>query len=87
MRNKPPPVATRVSAWIGKRVRLLCDVNTGQAIYPAGALAVVKDLCRGLTLVGDACSCCKVRIRMTRVPASYVELADQPPEPTQTSLV
>lgn len=74
MRNKPPPGSKLVGDWRGKRVRLVNDIRNGAAKFPAGTMGTVEGVNPGLRLVGDPCTHCGVRLYITRVPTSDVEL-------------
>lgn len=89
IRLQPPPGSDKVSAWKGKRVRLLRDLGTGAGAWPAGTRAVVEETPAGtgLSLLGDPCCCCGVRLRARRVLGEDVEVVgncEPAPAPTCT---
>lgn len=87
IRLAPPPGAYKVSAWKGKRVKLLRDLGTGAAVWPAGTRAVVDETPAGtgLSLLGDPCRCCGVRLRARRVLGEDVEVVGScEPDPAPT---
>lgn len=79
-RTPPPKGAKRTGDWIGRHVRTLKAITTGMAEIPIGTRCVVTGICNGLELRASACSCCNVRLRVTRVPSSWVQEID-PSEP------
>jgi hypothetical protein len=58
--------------WRGKRLRLLRPVQNTYVILPAGTIVTVKRKFKGFEIEGEACRCCGVRVRMTKVlPQSF----------------
>lgn len=60
----------------GLPVRLLRPITTGSATYPQGAVATIRQATswERLTLYGEPCACCGVRLIIARVSWRDVEV-------------
>lgn len=77
MKLTPPTGHKRVCDWIGLRVRTLREMRNEFGCVPAGAIATSiapRAAGTGLALEFDPCACCGVRIRVSDVPANWVEV-------------
>lgn len=54
--------------WMGATVVTTQSLSSGVAVIPAGSRGVVEGAKRGLSVVFDACPCCGVQLRLTRIP-------------------
>lgn len=62
--------------WVGRDVILAREVGTGAARYPVGLRGkVVSQSASGLNFEAQACECCGVRPRITRLGYYDVTLA------------
>ncbi len=62
--------------WIGLKVRALVELKNSWCIIPKGTLLTVSRSWGGLHLVSDPCPHCGVRIRISKVKESHVEIID-----------
>ena len=77
MKSTPPPGKKRIRDWCGLRVKTTGPLRNGAGEMPAGSLATVMvSGGTGLHLTFDACTCCGVRLFMTRVHTSDVEVVE-----------
>lgn len=60
--------------WTGKRVRSLRELRNASAIIPAGTVFTVVGKFSGLELLADACNCCRIQMRISRVGVEYLEM-------------
>lgn len=60
--------------WRGRRVRSLRELRNASAIIPAGTVFTVKGKFGGLELLADACNCCRIQMRISRVPIEDLEM-------------
>ncbi|MGV1900097.1 hypothetical protein ACQZ6V_07390 [Agrobacterium sp. 22-3674b3] len=55
--------------WVGVSVVTLEEIRTiGGVIYPKGSCAEVTRKFGGLHLEGDPCTCCGVKLRLSKIP-------------------
>ncbi len=66
--------------WEGKKIRLVKDIENGRMKIPAETICTVERKFKGFQLTADPCKCCGVRIMITNVPPTDVELIDQEKE-------
>jgi len=55
--------------WIGWRVRLIREVQTGVVVLPKGLEMTVETTRVRTRLVGISCSCCGIKARLTLHPS------------------
>ena len=60
--------------WIGRKVRTLRELRNYWGMIPAGTVCAVDDNHSGLRLATEPCDHCGVKIYISRVPESDVEL-------------
>lgn len=60
----------------GLTVRTVTEIRNGAMIIPAGTVCEVDEWFRGLTLITSRCPHCGVRMFVTRVSQSRVELVE-----------
>ena len=65
--------------WIGKTVQLNKEIRNGYLVLPVGTRAVVTDAHNKANLVGEPCKCCRVSIRISRVPWEDLEIIEKDP--------
>lgn len=75
MRNNPPPGSRRVGDWLDMRVRTKTELRNGYAVVPAGSTGTIDGITPGLSILFDACPCCGVKVRMSRLSSNDVELS------------
>lgn len=63
--------------WMGATVVTTQSLSSGVAVIPAGSRGVVEGAKRGLSVVFDACPCCGVQLRLTRMPSCYGKASTQ----------
>ncbi|NTZ60361.1 hypothetical protein G6L24_08570 [Agrobacterium tumefaciens] len=62
--------------WVGVSVVTLEEIRTiGGVIYPKGSRAEVTRKFGGLHLEGDPCTCCGVKLRLTKIPPTKLAVA------------
>ncbi|WCA57561.1 hypothetical protein G6M16_007595 [Agrobacterium tumefaciens] len=62
--------------WVGVHVITLEEIRTrGGVIYPKGSRAEVTRKFGGLHLEGDPCTCCGVKLRLTKTPPMKLAIA------------
>ncbi|MDP9917027.1 hypothetical protein J2W24_002678 [Variovorax boronicumulans] len=77
MKSTPPLGKKRINDWCGLRVKTTRALRNGTGEMPAGSLATVMvNGGTGLHLTFDACACCGLRLLMTRVHTSDVEVVE-----------
>lgn len=66
----------RLRAWEvkGRKVRLIDEVANRLIIIPVGTICTITDKHGGFSIEGPACPSCGVKVRITKVSASKVEL-------------
>lgn len=64
--------------YSGAKVRTLRDLKNGWCSVQAGTVMTVSNWSGGLFLWGEPCGCCGVRVSMSKVPLSDVELIELP---------
>jgi|GEM_PF-2405963 len=76
MRLAPPPGKKKIGDWHGLRVRTLHEMSNGWGTIPAGTVATVESCTGGvgLTLRSEPCKCCGLRVLISRVHNSEVEV-------------
>lgn len=62
--------------WEGRKVRTLLPMRNGMMEIPAGTVCTVRRNYAGLRLSTDPCSCCGVRVSISKVGECDVELLD-----------
>jgi len=70
--SEPQPRLKR--DWVGRKVKTLRELRNGNTLVPAGTVMEVSRNHSGLWLMTDGCSHCGVRVFITKVPMSDVEL-------------
>ncbi|EIE0341516.1 hypothetical protein LCT82_004707 [Salmonella enterica] len=53
--------------WVGATVVTCHELQSSLAVLPAGSRGVVNAAKRGLSVIFDACPCCGVQLRLTRI--------------------
>lgn len=72
-----------------KLFRTTQELSNGYARVPAGTLCRVTAKINGFEIEADQCPCCKIRLRVTKVPGGCLEVVMDVPDgwrPTQTFL-
>lgn len=77
-RTSLAPGMRKVTDWVGCTVELAREVRNGWAVATVGTRARVTYARGGLTLETDACKCCGLALRVTRVPPHCVRLIERP---------
>lgn len=65
----------RAGDWEGKKIRTTRDLSNGIGSWPKGTLAIVRSVGPKLRLQSQSCSCCGVKLNMSKVDYYDVELA------------
>ncbi|MCJ8541418.1 hypothetical protein MWG95_11880 [Klebsiella variicola] len=77
MKSKPP---RQLYKWDRARVKLARPAGNMMASLPAGTEGEVRKRGRGLEFTSDACECCGVQVRISRMSRDdfeLIELAEQ----------
>ncbi|APH92613.1 hypothetical protein LZX53_001870 [Salmonella enterica] len=64
--------------WMGATVVTTQSLSSGVAVIPAGSRGVVEGAKRGLSVVFDACPCCGVQLRLTRIRPEMLDIVAYP---------
>ncbi len=64
--------------WVGATVVTRQELSNSLAVLPAGSRGVVNAAKRGLSVVFDACPCCGVQVRLTRVRPEMLDIVAYP---------
>jgi len=62
--------------WQGVRVRSLRDMQNGWAALPAGTQFTIEEKHRGFSLRADACECCGLQARISKVQPFDLEILE-----------
>lgn len=73
MNIKPPK---QLYKWDKARVKLAIPARNMLAALPAGTAGQVTKQGRGLEFTSDACECCGVQVRISRMSPDYFELIE-----------
>ncbi|EMM2166461.1 TPA: hypothetical protein MNP25_003591 [Klebsiella pneumoniae] len=65
MTNVKPP--KQLYKWHGAKLKLARPASNMLASLPTGTAGHVKKIGRGLEFTSDACECCGVQVRITRM--------------------
>ncbi len=68
----------RMRDWVGAKVRTKGEMSNSWAKLPAGSVATVTFVSRGFDLTFDACSCCGVEVKISRVRPEHLEIIELP---------
>lgn len=60
----------------GREVVAVREFQNGTTVVPAGMRLTIEGKRSGLDLVGAPCDCCRVRVRIGKVPPEFVELVE-----------
>lgn len=60
--------------WVGLKVITLRDMQTSMIVIPLGTECIVTRNYGGLGLTTSKCESCGVRMRINKVPESYVDI-------------
>jgi hypothetical protein len=63
--------------YAGLKVRLKRTLKNGIIEIPAGKVCTIESWYRGACLRTDPCECCGVRVYITKVPQSALELLEK----------
>lgn len=77
MNIKPPK---QIYKWDKARVKLARPASNMMASLPTGTTGTVRKVGRGLEFTSDACQCCGVQVRITRMGLDYFELVELGPQ-------
>lgn len=75
---RPAGWPPRMLDWVGRRVRLRCELRNGYVVIPEGAVAVISGARSGVSLTGPACTGCGLRPVISGVDPHDLDLL--PPE-------
>ncbi|HAU6733458.1 TPA: hypothetical protein JEL83_003396 [Salmonella enterica subsp. enterica serovar Elisabethville] len=64
--------------WVGATVVTTQGLSNAFAVLPAGSRGVVEGVKRGLSVVFDACPCCGIQHRMTRIRPEMLDIVAYP---------
>ncbi|PWD14973.1 hypothetical protein C4869_00810 [Salmonella enterica subsp. enterica serovar Anatum] len=64
--------------WMGATVVTTQSLSSGGAVIPVGSHGVVEGAKRGLSVVFDACPCCGVQLRLTRIRPGMLDIVAYP---------
>lgn len=64
--------------WVGATVVTTQALSNPFAVLPVGSRGVVEGAKRGLSVVFDACPCCGIQIRMTRISPEMLDIVAYP---------
>jgi len=64
--------------WVGATVVTTQALNNAFSVLPVGSRGVVEGAKRGLSVVFDACPCCGIQLRMTRIRPEMLDIVAYP---------
>lgn len=64
--------------WVGTTVVTTQALSNPCAVLPVGSRGVVEGAKRGLSVVFNACPCCGIQIRMTRIRPEMLDIVAYP---------
>lgn len=64
--------------WVGATVVTTQALSNPCAVLPVGSRGVVEGAKRGLSVVFDACPCCGIQLRMTRIRPEMLDIVAYP---------
>ncbi|ASG90437.1 hypothetical protein FNI45_22160 [Salmonella enterica subsp. salamae] len=64
--------------WVGATVVTCEALSSSLATVPVGSRGVVYAASRGLSVVFDACPCCGVQLRLTRIRPEMLDIVAYP---------
>lgn len=64
--------------WVGATVVTTQELSSGLAVIPVGSRGVVNAAKRGLSAIFDACPCCGVQLRLTRIRPEMLDIVAYP---------
>ncbi|EKP7536983.1 hypothetical protein P3133_000962 [Salmonella enterica] len=64
--------------WVGATVVTCHELQSSLAVLPAGSRGVVNAAKRGLSVIFDACPCCGVQLRLTRIRPEMLDIVAYP---------
>lgn len=64
--------------WVGATVVTSHELQSSLAVLPAGSRGVVNAAKRGLSVIFDACPCCGVQLRLTRIRPEMLDIVAYP---------
>lgn len=64
--------------WVGATVVTCHELQSPLAVLPVGSRGVVHASKRGLSVVFDACPCCGVQLRLTRIRPEMLDIVAYP---------
>ncbi|EEF8439315.1 hypothetical protein GJM34_15395 [Salmonella enterica] len=64
--------------WVGATVVTCHELQSSLAVLPAGSRGVVNAAKRGLSVIFDACPCCGVQLRLTRIRPEMLNIVAYP---------
>ncbi|ENP5334051.1 hypothetical protein ACDS27_003553 [Salmonella enterica] len=64
--------------WVGATVVTCHELQSSLAVLPAGCRGVVNAAKRGLSVIFDACPCCGVQLRLTRIRPEMLDIVAYP---------
>lgn len=64
--------------WLGATVVTTQALDNPLAVLPAGSRGVVEGAKCGLSVVFDACPCCGIQLRMTRIRPEMLDIVAYP---------
>ncbi|HGP2369208.1 TPA: hypothetical protein ACLGWU_003364 [Salmonella enterica] len=64
--------------WVDATVVTTQSLSNPFAVLPVGSRGVVEGAKRGLSVVFDACPCCGIQLRMTRIRPEMLDIVAYP---------
>lgn len=64
--------------WVGATVVTCHELQSSLAVLPAGSRGVVNAAKRGLSVIFDACPCCGIQLRLTRIRPEMLDIVAYP---------
>lgn len=64
--------------WVGATVVTTQELSSGLAVIPVGSQGVVNAAKRGLSVIFDACPCCGIQLRLTRIRPEMLDIVAYP---------
>lgn len=62
--------------YCDRRVRTTRELRNGFVVIPKGAVGRVESYSRGATVVFDACACCGMKPRISRIEPADIEFVE-----------
>ena len=77
-KTKPPAGGSKISDWIGKKVKSLETFKNHFWEIPKGSVGVITEVThgKGVCVTFNTCDCCKVKPKMSGIRTEYLEVLE-----------